>query len=314
MLILTETHLYTMGPTGLADEPTIRLVADGLQSAVEGRGFEAVALADGRVMLIRGEQAVELAAGLPGADKVTSLLVPDPDRPVVLAGTEPPHMFRLAEGAEPQRLEGFESLADRANWFTPWGGPPAVRSLARGPEAWIFADVHVGGVHHSRDGGESWASGLEGLEYDVHQVASCPAEPDRVYANTAKGVYISFDRGLSWHGRADDLGHRYGRAVAVHPLDGDCLLASVSDGPHGENVHGQLFRSDDAGQTWQPVEGDFPPSTLANIDTYHVAFTADGVAWACVDQELFIGSEKGRLWEPVWAAPEPIRRILPRGF
>ena len=204
-------------------------------------------------------------------------------------------------------VESFATLAVRDEWYTPWGGPPAVRSLA-GSGADVYADIHVGSIMRSADRGVSWKPVTPDLHQDVHQVAVCPAAPERVYANTANAVFVSGDRGQSWEHRSGGLPSRYGRAVAVHPSDPDCLLASVSRGPHAEGT-GKLFRSDDAGRSWTHVRDGFPPAARDNVDTFHVAFDAAGAAWAAVEERLYRSGDRGRRWEAVWSASSDIRAV-----
>jgi photosystem II stability/assembly factor-like uncharacterized protein len=161
----------------------------------------------------------------------------------------------------------------------------------------------------SLDGGSTWAAVTPTLHEDVHRVAACPSAPHRVYANTARAVYVSDDRGQSWHDRGADLGHAYGREIAVHPDRPDVLLATVSDGPHGENVHGRLWWSDNAGESWQPVGGDFPATTPDNIDTYHVTFDATGTAWAAVRSVLYRSDDLGQHWTNYRDLGTPIRLL-----
>lgn len=182
-----------------------------------------------------------------------------------------------------------------------------MRSLARSGGD-VYADIHVGSIVRSADSGQSWAPVKPGLHPDVHQVAVCPAAPERVYVNTADAVFVSQDRGESWRHRAEGLPCRYGRAIAVHPEDPDCLLASVSRGPRAEGT-GRLFRSDDGGRAWAPPDGGFPETTRDNVDTFQVAFDAGGAAWASVEDRLYRSGDRGRNWRVEWQAPAPIAAI-----
>ena len=144
----------------------------------------------------------------------------------------------------------------------------------------------------------------DSINEDVHQIATSPADNDCLYANTACGVYISEDRGDSWRHRAGDLDDRYGRAIAVSPENPDIILASVSDGPHGEDVHGQLYRSEDRGLSWQHISDTFPTSTANNINTNHVVFDSDGLGWAISGNVLYLGEKNAAVWRICWRAPE----------
>ena len=50
----------------------------------------------------------------------------------LLLGTASAHLFHLSQGGTAKSIDTFGSLACRSDWYTPWGGPPAVRSIALG--------------------------------------------------------------------------------------------------------------------------------------------------------------------------------------
>ncbi len=57
------------------------------------------------------------------------ILSEDPLR--LLIGTEEAHLYDFTEQSpKTRRVGAFDQLACRTEWHTPWGGPPAVRSLA----------------------------------------------------------------------------------------------------------------------------------------------------------------------------------------
>ena len=306
MLIATHDAVYaTKGPDV---SPVLRLEAEGTLHVAEGRLLDVVATDDGRLSVVRKHKTRTLEPELEKAAVACVLLLKE-DPLEVLLGTEPAHVFRLKGDGPAERCRSFDALHVRDGWYTPWGGPPAVRSLAATPDGWVYADIHVGSIMASPDRGKTWDPVTPDLHEDVHQVATCPAAPKRVYANTARAVWISDDRGRSWDSRGKGLSHRYGRAIAVHPDKPDHCLASVSDGPHGKNVHGQLYRSTDAGRTWHHVADGFPDSTPRNIDTFHLAVTADGTGWACEGRHLYAGPLTGGAWRQVWEAPDPIAAL-----
>lgn len=302
MLILTEEAVYRADAT--APQP-VRVLDAAARAVDASTGAGVATLEDGEIALIRAEGADRLASGI--GDEIHCIHVLREDPLSLLIGTEPAHLYRLEDGQPAARVESFDRLEVRGDWYTPWGGPPAVRSLARSGGD-VYADIHVGSIVRSADSGQSWAPVKPGLHPDVHQVAVCPAAPGRVYVNTADAVFVSQDRGESWRHRADGLPCRYGRAIAVHPEDPDCLLASVSRGPRAEGT-GRLFRSDDGGRAWAPPDGGFPETTRDNVDTFQVAFDAGGAAWASVEDRLYRSGDRGRNWRVEWQAPAPIVAI-----
>ena len=305
MLIATRTTVFHLAGGGSEAEPTRRFEGDGVRRVAAGERCDVVALEGGTLVVMDGAGQRRVETGI--EESVHCLLILSEDPLVVLVGTEPPQVYEFRDDGRPaMRSESFAALECRDRWHTPWGGPPAVRSMASTRGGWVYADIHVGSIMRSPDRGVTWAPVTPDLHEDVHQVATSPACDDRVYANTARAVYVSDDRGRSWVHRADDLGSRYGRAVAVHATDPDCALATVSDGPHGDNVHGRLLRTENAGVTWRPIDNGFPASTVANIDTVHMTFAADGTAWAVVGRVLYIGRNGGGDWAKFWEAPDRI--------
>src|SRR5204863_9481118 len=119
---------------------------------------------------------------------------------------------------------GFDHVDGREGWYTPWGGPPDVRTLSAGPDGTIYANVHVGGIPVSRDGGETWTPTIE-VDADVHQVLAHPSQPGRVMAATAWGFADSRDGGATWEFATDGLHASYSRAIA---LAGDTVLLAAS--------------------------------------------------------------------------------------
>src|SRR5438105_1367725 len=59
----------------------------------------------------------------------------------LLVGSEGARLFKLdGEGFEPVR--GFDDAPGRDTWYTPWGGPPATRSMANWDDD-VYVNVHV---------------------------------------------------------------------------------------------------------------------------------------------------------------------------
>ena len=304
MLIATKDAAYRLDTGAPGAEPELIYSGGPVAATTVWQGTPILALRGGTVTVFGDGLPATYETGI--NDSVTSLVVVAHEHPRLLLGTEPPHVYVWEMDERPAwRSESFASLDCRAEWHTPWGGPPAVRSLAATPDGWVYADIHVGSIMRSADGGATWEPVTPELHEDVHQVGLSPAAPERVYANTANGVWVSDDRGRSWQYRPEER-QRYGRAVAIHPESPDLMLCTVSDGPHGDDVHGALYRSADGGRTWAHVTEGFPRSTKGNINTFHVVFDADGTAWACVGNVLYRGGAGAEQWQELWRAPDEI--------
>lgn len=303
MLIATQDTVYALNGDSTAPQDVLE---DGeVQAIAEGRSIGLAALEEGNVAVLSQNGRRSLATGI--EEPIECLLILDEDPLRFLVGVEAPHVYAVAEDGT-ERQDSFDALECRGDWYTPWGGPASVRSMARTRDGWVYADIHVGSIMRSPDRGRSWEPVTPDLHQDVHQVATSPLQDDRVYANTAHAVFLSDDRGESWQHRSDGFPYYYGRAIAVHPEEPDCLLASVSTGPHGD-AQGQLFRTDNAGRDWSHVTDGFPDTTAGNIDTFHIGFTPNGSAWSVADNVLYGSRDRGRTWAHAWKAPSNIRMI-----
>ena len=83
---------------------------------------------------------------------------------------------------------------------------------------------------------------------------------------------------------------------------------SVSRGPH-RNVDAQLYRSEDAGCSWTQATDGFPATSEDNIDTFHLAFDPEGVAWAAVGEILYVSENARSTWQVYHQFEDPIRHI-----
>lgn len=260
----------------------------------------AVALADGTLLILSPHGEKRIPTGI--EDPIASLLLIREEPLTLLIGTDDgAYVYRLVEGEGPaERIQTFDALECRKDWYTPWGGPPAVRTLAKTKDGFCYADIHVGSIMRSPDEGVTWEPVTPELNKDVHQVATCPADDNKVYANTANGVYVSSDRGDSWINRIDGLPDRYGTAIAIDPTDPNLMLATVQKGPRGGGAW--LCRSDNGGESWTQLNDQLTEET-GRISTGCIALTDDGTAWAGIGKTLYIGQDLATKWSPFWTVP-----------
>jgi hypothetical protein len=155
-------------------------------------------------------------------------------RDAIYVGTDDARMLRMSHGGgvlEP--IDGFDNIAGRDAWFAGSAivngqrvGPPlGIRSVAAASNGSIlFANVHVGGIPRSVDGGRTWQPTID-INSDVHEVRAHQANPDIVVAASAIGLCISRDAGATWTIERDGLHASYCSAVA---FSGDDILVSAS--------------------------------------------------------------------------------------
>ncbi len=221
----------------------------------------------------------------------------------VLAGTADAHLVRVADGAA-ETVEGFERAPGRREWFTPWGGPPAVRSLAAGADGELYANVHVGGILRSDDDGASWRPTID-IRSDVHQVLAAADRPGLVLAAAAVGLAMSEDGGASWSFARDGLAASYCRAVAVA---GETVLLTASEGPRGRRAGVYRRRLGADGPFERCTEG-LPEWFDGNIDTGCLAASDDLAALGTHDGRVFVSRDAGSTWAVAASGLPPVRAV-----
>ncbi len=212
-------------------------------------------------------------------------------RDSVLVGTSEAHLLRLSDG-DVSAVHGFDALDQRESWYTPWGGPPDVRSMAATDAGGVYVNVHVGGVVKSQDAGETWEpSGLD-IHADAHQVLAHPSIDDLVFAACGRGLATSTDAGDSWKIDAQGMHAFYCRAVAATP---DHVLVSASLGPGGREACLYRRRQGDPGSVERCRNG-LPDWFDGNIDTGCLASDGSFVAFGTRDGRVFASDDEGDSW------------------
>ncbi|CAN5574460.1 hypothetical protein BH24ACT5_BH24ACT5_10130 [soil metagenome] len=203
----------------------------------------------------------------------------------IWAGGDDARLWRLHDG----RLLPATSFGDaptRGEWHTPWGGPPAVFSIASGGGV-LYVSVHVGGVLRSDDAGKSWVSTID-LHCDVHQVAAGP--DGRVWAATGtSGLAESRERGATWQFHTDGLHATYLLAVAVTT---DAVLVSSASGHSGRD--GALYRFD--GDHFARCRDGLPDKLGGAVGPRQLVAVGDDVAVALPGGHIHTSADGGRTW------------------
>jgi hypothetical protein len=228
-------------------------------------------------------------------DLALRCILPLDDR--VFLGTSGAHLLELRDG-DLKMVGAFDEVEGRDGWYTPWGGPPDTRSLTAASNGTIYANVHVGGivrsnndhweptidvdadVHQvlvhpqhaatvlaacayglaiSQDAGETWSIDAEGLHGRYCRAVALAGDTVLVTAST--GPFT--DRAAVYRRPLGENGP-FERCTTGLPewfpsnVDTHCLAA---DGAHvalGTDA-GDVYRSDDAGRTWERIPTGLPP-------------------------------------------------------
>src|SRR5712671_6218770 len=118
---------------------------------------------------------------------------------VIYVGTDDARVLRLDAEGEFEQLRGFDEVAGRDTWYAGSAvingqrvGPPlGIRSITATPDgAVLLANVHVGGIPRSTDGGSTWQPTID-VDSDVHEVRAHPNRPGIVMAAAAFGSVLA---------------------------------------------------------------------------------------------------------------------------
>jgi hypothetical protein len=261
---------------------------DGGAALLPGEPITAVS---GEWALVGGDRLVAIESGVEvklDAPRAWCLLDTG-DR--IHVGTADARLFTLTPDAGVSAaVESFDRIPTRDEWYTPWGAPPDVRSLAAaGVDGTLIVNVHVGGVW--RDAGDGWDEVIE-VDNDTHQVV---AVGDAVVAAAAVGFGRSLDGGRTWSWTAEGLHGSYSRAVA---LAGDTVLVTASTGPGSK--HGAIYRRPlDGDRALVKCEAGLPDWFPFNLDTGQLAANADEAVLGTQDGRVFRSTDEGATWEPI---------------
>jgi photosystem II stability/assembly factor-like uncharacterized protein len=300
ILVGTESGLWQL--RGDALEPVAPLAGHSVTALARTAG-RTWAILDGRTV---GELADDGGwrdlASVEGTP--ATCLAPTPAG--LLVGAEQAHLYRL-DGGGLALVDSFETAEGRQTWYTPWGDPADVRSIAVGADGAVYVNVHVGGVLRSADGGRSWRPTLD-IETDVHQVVAHPTRPEVVLVAAAAGFGVSRDGGQSWEFVNGGLHARYARAVAVSEPPG-VVFISVSTGPGGRRA--AVYRKPlDGTAAFERCAGGLPAWFGDNVDTACLAAGDGVVALGTEDGRLFRSPDLGQRWELVTKGLPAVRAVV----
>ena len=218
----------------------------------------------------------------------------------VWVGGDPAALWRLRD-ARFERVASFEAAPTHEDWHTPWGGPPAVFSMAS-DGADLYVSVHVGGIMRSGDG-TSWTPTID-LHDDVHQVAVGP--DGTVWAATGmRGLAESNDRDATWRYHTQGLHATYLLAVAVVE---DAVLVGASSGHAGRD--GAVYRFD--GSQFARVSG-LPDRLGGAVGPRQLDAAGDDAVVALPNGDVFTSSDGGRNWTVAMSGVGAVSEVvLPR--
>jgi photosystem II stability/assembly factor-like uncharacterized protein len=183
----------------------------------------------------------------------------------------------------------------------------------------IYAALEVNGVIRTTNGGETWQDCSDDLirlserphlqskiltdtfaegMLDGHAIATSPAAPDAVIVAVRMGLFRSDDQGRSWQ----DMEMKrfspvtYGRDIKVSPQDPKTMYAALSVAAASHD--GGLYRSQDAGKTWQRFDKVQVHGTIMSV-ALHPTDAGQVYLGARYKGEVFGTKDAGATWSAI---------------
>jgi len=229
-------------------------------------------------------------------------------REVVLCGALPAHLYISEDKGETWReLDAFRKTETVGQWTFP--PPPRVghiKDIVIDRDR-LWAGVEIGSLQVSDDFGETFTElrlDPDPRECDIHRILVHPDRPDRIIvANGIVGMMDSQDGGRTWARMPMPPAANYPDAVVVHPLEPDLIFMTAGQGwpIHWYELgraRGKIFRSRDAGRTWERLLGGLPNGQRALFSALTIEGRKDGFALyaADTDGQVFESLDGGDTW------------------
>ncbi|MEP6343672.1 MAG: hypothetical protein ABJ275_10175 [Maricaulaceae bacterium] len=220
---------------------------------------------------------------------------------MVYVGTDDAQVLRLNEHGELERIDSFDTVDGRETWYAGTAiidgkevGPPlGIRSFSGAAKGRLFANVHVGGIPRSEDGGATWTPTID-VNLDAHEVRVSPYNRDIIAAATAFGLCMSWDGGQSWSVQTEGLHDSYCSAVAVTE---DHIFVAASEGHFTQD--GAIYRrsTDTSKVRLEKVSAGLPDWLRGIVDTSCIAANENDMALISASGEVFTSNDFGLNWQ-----------------
>lgn len=217
----------------------------------------------------------------------------NPQNPsTVYAGTCPSALFRSDDGGDT-----WKQLDVALDECKDMPIIPRVTTITIDPEdsQTIYAGIEIDGMRISRDGGETWTEGSEGLSSrDIHGLAVVPGNPKTLIAGTNNDVCITTDM-VNWTrlNVKEQFPWPYCRGV-LHLSNGSSrVYVGAGNGPPGDE--GGLFYTSDLGRSWERADlGGNTNSTVWAL--VHNPAVQNWIMAYSIAGQLFRSTDNGDSW------------------
>lgn len=203
------------------------------------------------------------------AGRVNAIAIDPRDNNVVYIGTAEGGVWKTTDGGANWKplTDDQPSLAMGAIVLDP--SNPDIVYVGTGEENFAFDSYYGAGILKSTDGGNTWTQipgpFLTGsTRATIGALAIHPGDSQILLCSSSIGIYRSSDGAANWARVLTGTG----TSVLFDPTDGNIAYAGIGN-TNGNSANG-VYRSNDAGQTWQLIPGSganaLPTANVGRIE------------------------------------------------
>ena len=241
------------------------------------------------------------------------------DKPTELwLGTEPGGLFHSKDNGDSwQLVESLWHHPSRSKlWFGAGKDDPFIHSIVVDPRDsdHVYIAVSCAGVFETCDGGKTWSPRNVGLKatylpnpnvevgHDPHLLLACAANPEVLWQQNHCGIFRSTNGGATWTDVSDKNGiAHYGFALAIDPKNPNRAWVIPAESDEMRVPHDLALcvcRTEDGGQTWQPLREGLPQNHCFDIVFRH-SFDNLGetMAFGTTTGNLYVSENGGEAWQ-----------------
>jgi hypothetical protein len=245
------------------------------------------------------------------------------------AGTSPQGLFRSDDAGATwehlpiERDDRYRAWMGGGQDGTPDG--PQIHSILVDPRdaSHLYFAMSSGGVHESRDRGNTFEPLVRGLEvvggfdvtnlafHDPHCVRLCDSDPDRLYQQNHCGIYRIDRPSDEWERIGKNMPKKVGDVgfgIVTHPRDANVAWVLPMDGtdvwprtsPSGSPA---LYRTSNGGKTWRRMDEGLPKEqawwTVKRQALSRDSEKSVGIYFGTTSGELWMSRNEGKQFKNV---------------
>ena len=131
----------------------------------------------------------------------------------------------------------------------------------------------------------------------ITSIAQSELDEMRLYAGTQDGLlWTTGDGGLTWTNITEGTPGFYVTSITCSTINPHGVIATYSG--YRDNDHQPyIYRSTDAGSTWEPIQSDLP---MMGVNSFYILpGWNDAVLFAATDGGVYLSQDAGEKWERV---------------